>query len=280
MLGLSCVNCLITDPKLTTGLTLDSNKCTMLSGLSNYVQYRNSCYSIVDGPKASFTDAEQICQKSGAHLVSIVDLVEEGFLNYYLSQNGKSDQYWLGLKPTVELSPDNNLMNTTQSYEWTDGWPLYYTNWGRLEPKLPTKPEDLCVYFNRTGGMWFTTSCNEDTRAYICKASADKPPNFDDIDQNGVCPTLDDNSDPSLAWVNLHKGTPYCFWFSTERKGIVGTTGLMSYSDSAFQCRRRNGTLVSIHSDHVQKLIMNRLSSKITNFITWIGLSRNPSGNY
>ena len=211
----------------------------------------------------------------GAHLVSIVDKYEESFLRYYLNQNGKFTQYWIGLQskpdPTVNI-------NVSQVFEWTDDWPVYYTNWKTLEPKVLVDSTDLnqCVYMYKQTGNWIATNCTT-LMSYVCKISEVKPPVING-NRSGYCPTIYDNTDRSLNWVNLHKGMPFCYWFSTEKKGIKEVTGLYSYSDARFHCQRRNGTLVSIHSTLQMKLIANRLSTKVASFSSWIGLSRNSSG--
>lgn len=227
--------------------------------------------------KVGFSDAEQSCQKAGAHLVSIVDAYEESFLRYYLWKNGKLNRYWIGLQSQVESTTDD-VVNASQVFEWTDKWPVYYTHWAEQEPKTLEEPQDQCVSMGRLTGNWLTDQC-DNLKPYICKVSQDKPPE-DEAARNGYCPTLNDNTDPSLNWVNLHKGTPFCYWFSTERKGLRGTAGLASYSDARFHCQRRNGTLVSIHSPHQMNLITTRLAKTTNGFISWIGLSRNPSGKF
>jgi hypothetical protein len=66
-------------------------------------QYRNSCYSLFDDTNhlTDFNSSEAKCQsKIGAHLVFIVNPFEYLFLKYYITQNGKADQYWIGFYAT------------------------------------------------------------------------------------------------------------------------------------------------------------------------------------
>jgi hypothetical protein len=93
-------------------------KCTISGSESMAVQYRNSCYSLFDDPNGllDFNTAETKCQSmNGAHLVSIVNPFEYLFLKYYISQNGKADQYWIGFYATGFSDT-----NVSQLFKWTD----------------------------------------------------------------------------------------------------------------------------------------------------------------
>ena len=51
-------------------------------------------------------------------------------------------------------------------YEWTDGWPDLYTNWGDDEPG----DGEGCVAMGE-GGTWTDTQCDENYN-FVCKVSA------------------------------------------------------------------------------------------------------------
>ena len=55
-------------------------------------------------------------------------------------------------------------------YEWTDRWPVLYTNWGQGEPVDGT--DRGCVAMNDKG-RWNKTECNRQQR-YICKTTTGK----------------------------------------------------------------------------------------------------------
>ena len=52
-------------------------------------------------------------------------------------------------------------------YEWTDGWPVLYTNWGQDEPDNGTGRG--CVAMNDKG-RWNNTKCDRQQR-YMCKTT-------------------------------------------------------------------------------------------------------------
>lgn len=253
-----------------------SNKC-QIKGFDNFIAYRNSCYIVMDNDtdSLSFSDAEKKCQSMhGSHLVSIVGPFEQTFIKYIIKAYGKADNYWIGLQSKVESN-----VNVSQIFEWTDDWPVYLTDWNKGEPLFPDLPQEECVYMYRENGTWRTTMCDTNL-AYICKTTTDKLPDMNS-DKSGVCPQPANITDKSLLWVDLDRRNSYCYWFSIDRTGSYYAPGYMSWTDASFHCRRRNGTLASIHSVHELMLIKNKLNmtQKSTyHYNTWIGLSKNYLG--
>ena len=268
------------DPSVSAGINILAKKCN-ITGFEKFIRYQNSCYSLFDDPstKLSFLDAENHCKSlgTGGHLASIGNSYESAFTRYYMEQRGKANQYLIGLQSIAESDT-----NDTQLFVWSDDWPVYYTNWKVLEPKLPKTPEDQCVVQNNVKdkyviGAWNTVSCNS-PYSYMCKVTKSPKPNVHSGATNGFCPKLNGNTDRSLDWVNLHKVLPYCYWFSIDRKSDVGASGYQSWSDASFHCRRRNGTLVSFHAQDEVNILMTRLKKYDYFYGIWIGLSKNPEG--
>jgi hypothetical protein len=236
------------------------------------VQYRNSCYSLFDDPKGllDFNTAEDKCQTmNGAHLVSIVNPFEYSFLKYYITQNGKADQYWIGFYATT--ASDTNV---SQLFKWTDDWPNYFTQWDDNEPLFAGQADKECVFQVKNNGTWRTGDCSAN-KAYICKKSINPLPQMNSV-VNGFCPKIDATS-KKLLWLDLDKRSQYCYWFSVDYN-MLGA-GLVSWVDASFLCRKRNGTLVSIHNNHDLSLLRNKISYTNYTFAnTWIGLYKAPNG--
>lgn len=209
---------------------------------------------------------------NGSHLLSIVDPFEQAFIKYIVKQYGKSDIYWIGLKSSISST------NLSQTFEWTDDWPVYQTYWNVGEPQFPELGTDLfnqeCVYMYRANSTWKTAICDLNI-AYICKTTTNPLP-VADGDRSGVCPQVKGATDTTLLWQDLDKRSKHCYWFSVD----VKTSGVMSWSDAAFHCRTRNGTLASIHSNHEILLMKMKLKKTEYDYNTWIGLSKNYLGNF
>jgi len=203
---------------------------------------------------------------NGAHLVSIVNPFEFSFLKYYLTQFGKSDQYWLGLY--AEGFSDTNV---SQVFQWTDNWPNYFTQWDDNEPLFAGQNDRECVYQSKSNGTWKTGDCMAN-KAFICKTTTEQIPQMNN-EETGTCPKFN-STDSKQQWVDLDKRSKYCYWFSADSTPIY--QGLMTWSDASFQCRNRNGTLASIHSNHDLLLMSGKLNKN--QFNTWIGLTKTQNG--
>ena len=57
------------------------------------------------------------------------------------------------------------------TYSWTDGWPVLFTQWGLGEPSF--HPGEGCVSMHSSllHGIWNDTRC-EDAKPYVCKISS------------------------------------------------------------------------------------------------------------
>jgi hypothetical protein len=236
------------------------------------VQYRNSCYSFFDDPNSflDFNTAEEKClSMNGTHLVSIVNSFEYSFLKYYITRNGKADQYWIGFYATGVSDT-----NVSQLFKWTDDWPNYFTQWDNNEPLFAGQADQECVFQLKQNGTWRTGDCTAN-KAYICKKSVNPLPQMNSV-VNGICPKIN-ATNKKLLWLDLDKRSQYCHWFSIDYN-MYGR-GLVSWADASFQCRKRNGTLASIHNNHDLSLLRNKISNtRYSDTNTWIGLYKVPNG--
>ena len=62
------------------------------SNHADFAQFNGACYKWISEPKI-WIDAENDCTQMGAHLVSIIDLVEQAYVFTEL----QSDKSWIGL---------------------------------------------------------------------------------------------------------------------------------------------------------------------------------------
>lgn len=123
------------------------------------VQQRYNRFVIADTAK-TWEDAESICS-SEAHLVSLITISEFGFIAARAKEYG-FQQFWIGLN-------DKQLQS---QYQWTDGWPVRYSQWGLYQPK-PTL-ENRCVKMTQNdvvGGQWSTEYCNSQL-PFLCKKTS------------------------------------------------------------------------------------------------------------
>ncbi|XP_058393977.1 C-type lectin domain family 4 member G-like isoform X2 [Diceros bicornis minor] len=123
---------------------------------ASWLPFQGSCY-LFSELKATWEEAQHNCTSSGAHLVIVEDLDEQGFL----SRNTRGRGYWLGLRAVRRAG-------IIQAYQWVDGVSLSFSHWRQGEPNDSGGRED-CVMMLDTG-MWNDAPCSDDERDnWICE---------------------------------------------------------------------------------------------------------------
>uniref|UniRef100_A0AC34GRD1 C-type lectin domain-containing protein n=1 Tax=Panagrolaimus sp. ES5 TaxID=591445 RepID=A0AC34GRD1_9BILA len=115
-----------------------------------YFKSTDFCYKLIQHA-ANWSHAEKLCVNENAHLASLHSYDEALFVTYLASNISSNkdntcvdyDQTWIGLS-----TPDNNT-----SWEWTDGTPFDYKNWGMNEPDASGIQN--CVV------MWIRQPCSD-----------------------------------------------------------------------------------------------------------------------
>uniref|UniRef100_A0A3B3D4D4 C-type lectin domain-containing protein n=1 Tax=Oryzias melastigma TaxID=30732 RepID=A0A3B3D4D4_ORYME len=127
-----------------------------------YISWYQNCYKLVE-ELAIWSDAQDACKKEGGNLASIDMSYDQAFVAGVVLQ-GKADA-WIGLRRMVD-----------GSYSWSDGWPVFFTEWGPGEPT--NHRQEGCVSMHASKwfhGTWNDTKCDQ-AKPYICKISSAPPP--------------------------------------------------------------------------------------------------------
>ncbi|RVE65935.1 hypothetical protein OJAV_G00121150 [Oryzias javanicus] len=206
-----------------------------------YISWYQNCYKLVEEP-AIWSDAQDACKKQGGNLASIDMSYDQAFVAGVVLQ-GKADA-WIGLRRMVD-----------GSYSWSDGWPVFFTQWGPGEPT--NHRQEGCVSMHASKwfhGTWNDTKCDQ-AKPYICKISSEKPP-----------PTPSPGDGKCLPfWVPYGS---YCYFVYNEKQGY-------SWPDSRHFCQSARTELVSIHSRAELEFIRNLNYTQ--NHHIWIGLTRDQN---
>ncbi|XP_041666073.1 macrophage mannose receptor 1 [Cheilinus undulatus] len=203
-----------------------------------YISWYANCYKLVE-EEATWDAAQEACEKQKGNLASIDMSYDQAFVAGAVLQ-GKGDA-WIGLRRKGD------------TYTWTDGWPVFFTQWGPGEPS--NIKDEGCVSMHGERffhGTWNDTKCSL-TKPYICKISKEKPP-----------PTPAPGDGKCLPfWIPYGR---YCYTVYNEQQGF-------SWPDSRHYCQSiRGGDLASIHSRAEVEFIRNLNHTKYHNL--WIGLTR------
>ncbi|XP_043920561.1 macrophage mannose receptor 1 isoform X2 [Protopterus annectens] len=187
-----------------------------------WLGFGNKCYGIF-GKTAEeqliWLAARNECLSFGGNLVSIMNAREQAFLTVNLRNMNVG--FWIGL----------NDINQEFQFLWTDGRPVYYTNWAKNYPKGYSENSQYgfsivdCVLI-ATGkvsesGYWLDEDCKL-SRGYICYKSRD--PN---IPQKPTADTIKDT-----------------ITFDNNTYRIVQSK--MKWDDAMSECTAKGYNLVSI----------------------------------
>ncbi|XP_033624558.1 macrophage mannose receptor 1-like [Asterias rubens] len=225
------------DPFLPPQLT-PINPCP-----AGYSNYGNGCFKVLPTPM-TFSDANAQCKRDdNVFLASIMDPYEQAYVETLLHDNGGTP-VWIGMV-------DDKVEGM---YQWVDGWPIWFTHWGRSEPSRGAG--EGCVAMEPSGN-WNDTRCS-DVYYGVCKYSLVPLPT-DHPDTPGYCP---DN------W------SPYgsdCYYFQPEGQDLI------EWPIAQFDCSSMGGQLADIHS--VQENEFVRTGTKRSDSM-WIGLYRSDTGGF
>uniref|UniRef100_A0A8C9SL77 C-type lectin domain-containing protein n=1 Tax=Scleropages formosus TaxID=113540 RepID=A0A8C9SL77_SCLFO len=97
---------------------------------SGYTSWYNNCYKLVEEHK-TWEEAQLACEQEKGNLASI------DYTLLFFGQEG------------------------SDSYSWSDGWPVFFTNWGPGEPT--NEKGEGCVSMHSSPhlhGVWNDTLCN------------------------------------------------------------------------------------------------------------------------
>nr|CAB3263945.1 macrophage mannose receptor 1 [Phallusia mammillata] len=214
----------------------------------------------------TFSNAKRWCENNNAQLATITDDASQAWAYTMLadaSENPDSATQ-IGKTGWIGLSGDKNAPGGTY-YEWTRGWPVVYTNWGRDQPNDNNGTNSGCVAMSgqtvrtqmRRGGFWYDLACNS-TYPALCQQTNKQPPkNL----------TMYDGRCPSNKWLPWRES---CYYFQP-------VTQMASWYNADFDCRKMKAQLVSIHSQEEANFVMRNSGAQSQGFLrlnAWIGLYR------
>ncbi|XP_063066766.1 macrophage mannose receptor 1, partial [Engraulis encrasicolus] len=208
-----------------------------------YVSWYKNCYKFVFEPK-NWEASLAACQQDGANLASIDMSYEQAFVSGVVVQ-GKTDA-WIGLRKKED----------SDSYAWTDGWPVFYTHWGPGEPT--NHKGEGCVSIHAPGrfiqGTWNDTACDA-LKPYICKTSTEPLPPTP-APGDGKC---------RFGWPAYGR---HCYFVWDAQKG-------QTWAEARTYCHMFSAELASIHSRAEVEFIRQLNYTKYHHL--WIGLTRDSS---
>ncbi|XP_062579675.1 uncharacterized protein LOC134241656 [Saccostrea cucullata] len=145
----------------TMSTTTATPKCP-----SDFKQYLNHCYYFSTEIKY-WREAGQICKVKGGYLVKIEDQLEENFIRSSIQplvDNNQMPNYVWGYYIGAHL--------VQGQWQWSDGVPVNYTNWGTNEPDNPGEQNFGLIFLpgHYVGDYkWGSHKDMQGTSRYICE---------------------------------------------------------------------------------------------------------------
>ncbi|XP_072859192.2 macrophage mannose receptor 1 [Pogona vitticeps] len=232
----------VTLPPLPT--TTPAPRCPEDWGSSDQ---RNLCFKAFSGKEdlKTWADARGFCTALGGDLASISSLKEQQSLFRYLTNYGYDNtHYWIGL----------NYLSPKEGFEWSDGSPFGYVNWGYGEPNNYNNIEHCGEVHANSWMRWNDMHCDE-LFAWICQIPKGVEPK--------PIPT-----DPPLPKFEL---TPDGWVVNGDKQYYFNTDKVPMGTARAF-CKENFGDLAVIENDNERRFLFKYMSQNASVDTYFIGL--------
>ncbi|XP_048736074.2 macrophage mannose receptor 1-like isoform X1 [Ostrea edulis] len=193
----------------------------------------DSCY-LLQKEMFTWSVAEDNCTKVGAHLLSIDNAREQGYITGFLQSSTEYVTVWIGA----------NSRGEGKGFSWSDGSPFSFYNWFPEQPDGQMSGTEECVAMFSRNGKWSDVSCSQ-RHSSICEkrrpsrtiATTSPPTN------NGsgkICPD---------GWKSYKDN---CFLVERQK---------MTWNEASQFCRNNNGFLASVVDQAEQNFLFSQLPS-------------------
>ncbi|NWW90882.1 MRC1 protein, partial [Rhynochetos jubatus] len=213
----------------------------------DWLLFDNKCFKafgFTENDTLTWHAARNNCIDFGGNLATISRKEMQAFLMSLL-KNAVTDA-WIGL----------NDINQEHTYLWTDGSPVYYTNWAKGSRSYYSK--DDCVFMMKNpieqAGKWKDEECKT-SKSYICQKNSD--------------PKLQ-NSQPSVPMFGFNN-------YGDDRYAVINYK--LSWEEAEKNCRDQAAELASILDPYAEFYLWLQVLRH--GEPVWIGLNRNMTlGHY
>nr|XP_028607052.1 macrophage mannose receptor 1-like isoform X1 [Podarcis muralis]XP_028607053.1 macrophage mannose receptor 1-like isoform X1 [Podarcis muralis] len=195
-------------------------------------------FGLNEEERKNWSDARTACRNLGGNLATIPNKATQAFFMVHLES--ASIDPWIGLNDIIR----------EESFLWTDGSEVYYTNWASGFPSYGD-----CVFIikrtGNSGGKWRDGPCSA-RKSYICQR----------------------NSDPALPYFETTIPASGYFHFGNSSYFFIGNK--MTWEDARKKCNSEQSELASIWNPYIESFLW----LKVLKYgePVWIGLTSNTNG--
>ncbi|RXN39393.1 macrophage mannose receptor 1-like protein [Labeo rohita] len=206
--------------------------------------------------RKNWTEAQRYCREKYTDLATADNMNDMNELNK--SVNDRSVQLvWIGLQKTGR-----------DKWQWSSGEPALYLNWG---DKQPDGNANCAMMLN---GQWHDLPCSEN-RHFICNNT-----NTGLVLVNQTMNWTDAQSYCRQNHIDLSLSS-FCLWFvlcPDFDSELILIKENLTWSEALSYCRQNHVDLVSVHSEEIQRGVMNVVKRASTAAV-WLGLHNYCSMN-
>ncbi|KAK3106670.1 hypothetical protein FSP39_024902 [Pinctada imbricata] len=205
-------------------------------------QHGGACFVAIR-KRLNWAQAQTLCRRNGAFLARIDSQDEQNFVRSLMPKtwNNTWEGFWIGLNDRV----------IDMKFQWSDGSPVLYTNWGLKEPNNWKHRREDCGMITIKSGGWNDGICTDASPGLVCR----KPVTVVSITK---APENQGCSLPARGYGS------YCY--------AIVAGQMKSWSDAQNDCIHRfHGNLATINNRYIQAFVSNYFPHNSDYF--WNGMS-------
>ncbi|XP_073692850.1 macrophage mannose receptor 1-like [Garra rufa] len=225
----------------------------------------------------NWTEAQRYCREKYTDLATVDNMNDMNEINnvFKLKQSLNNEFVWIGLQWTGR-----------DKWQWSSGEPALYLNWAAGQPGASGEE---CVMMRN--GQWHDEGCSKQSQDLFfvnqtmnwrhaqshCRQNHIDLVSVRNQNENQQVQKIMNDRHISDVWIGLFRdswqwsdqsNSSFRYWYHAE---LILITKNLTWSEALTYCRHNHVDLVSVHSEEIQRGVMNVVKQASTAAV-WLGL--------